>query len=492
MFMHGTAVIVGSPADETHARRLRALAGAVGRLGTLTGLPPDSPRSAGELIRSLAAAGLVAVEGDGPWTLWYVPSLAVLTSLDDGSLVSWDDKIDAKQRKALRRVPGALFRLPFADDGTDLQVFTTDWSPFTAACAVAVHPDHPVLSGTVIPSRPYFSGRFVRHPLHGDLLPVWVADWVKPEFGTGAVVVNPAHSAQDLEFARQIGLPVRFGLAAAEPGADPATWPAPPVIRSGQAVRAGHHDGLVYAEAAQAYLRELADAGHAEQRDLVSLGKAPLAILTAADDGALTWSPTRRTDGVGKAEDGVGVSIEPSPILTAAACCSTGAALVTTTDAVAGDLLWLRLLRADLGAATAPARILSVARIGSIKDADPQWLDQALVVAGRPNDTVSVRGQLTEQVARSAEAHTVALSAPGEPADDDGGKQATAIYQALAAADFTVAFAATSGIARSLRKDGHAGAAEREAFLAAMYVLFGLALPGDFRPDRFRREVADH
>ena len=186
------------------------------------------------------------------------------------------------------------------------------------------------------------------------------------------------------------------------------------------------------------------------------------------------------------------MSVEPSAILTAVTGPGDGGALVTTTEAVAGDLLWLRLLRADLGIALAPARIVPVARIGSVKDADPQWLDRALVVAGRPEDTVSVRGQLTAQVARAAEAHAAALSAVGgDPAEDGGSKQATAIYRALGAADLVTAFAATSGIARSLRKDGQVSAAERDAFLTAGHVLFGLSLPGKFRLDRFRQEAAD-
>ncbi|KIZ14371.1 hypothetical protein SNA_35320 [Streptomyces natalensis ATCC 27448] len=70
-----------------------------------------------------------------------------------------------------------------------------------------------------------FTGRYCRHPLTGDLLPVWTASWVAPEFGTGAVLVNPGHDATDLAFAREVGLPVRFALLPAGREEAPEHWP---------------------------------------------------------------------------------------------------------------------------------------------------------------------------------------------------------------------------------------------------------------------------
>src|SRR5262249_31995064 len=147
-----------------------------------------------------------------------------------------------------------------------------------AACAVAVHRHHPFARASRRAEPVHFTGRHVRHPLTGDLLPVWVADWVRPEFGTGAVLVNPAHDATDLEFARRIGLPIRFALA--PEGSDaPRSWPAPPVIRTGVAVRTGSFDGLTPGEAVNAYFGRIGEAGlgwrhtdhHLEERSLGTL-----------------------------------------------------------------------------------------------------------------------------------------------------------------------------------------------------------------------------
>jgi len=565
--MSSAAVVLGSPSDEEHGRRLRAVAGAVERLAALgatrpasdgpasegptpdgptpggpapggptpdgpasDGSTPDGPASDGPgepaaLVRRLAAAGRVAVGGDGPWTLWYVPAQDTLAALADGAAPSWGARIDGKQRKALRRIPGAVFHLPYDDGGGALDVFITDWSPFVAACAVAVHPDHEVLAGRDVPPRPCFSGRYVRHPLHGDLLPVWVADWVKPEFGTGGVVVNPAHSAADLEFGREVGLPVRFGLGAAEPTTDPATWLEPPVIKSGRTVRAGRYAGLDHAAAAEAYLRDLQEAGAAEQVAVLAFGRAPLATVTAADagePGTLAWHPARRARGLAdqgatSGAGGVPVTVRPSPLLIAAAALLGGSGgappVVATADAIAGDLLWLRLLVTDLdaalrrggdgaGRAPVPDTVTVVAKVGSVKDVPAEWLDRTLLVAGRPDEVVPVRGQLADQVARAVGEHESAAarlagapsSEPGSGSGDGSGsgrgddpaaaKAAARTLDALAGGDFATAFAGAAATAKTLRRGGTPGGAEVDAYLRAMHVLFDLPLPAPAAPAR--------
>jgi leucyl-tRNA synthetase len=54
-----------------------------------------------------------------------------------------------------------------------------------------------------------FTGGYALHPLNGERLPVWIADYVLPGYGTGAVMAVPAHDDRDLAFARKYGLPVR-------------------------------------------------------------------------------------------------------------------------------------------------------------------------------------------------------------------------------------------------------------------------------------------
>ncbi|MEU9041633.1 MULTISPECIES: hypothetical protein [unclassified Kitasatospora] len=505
--MTTNVLTIGTPVDDLHERRLNAVAAAGARLGALTGAPAPEPSTpAVDLLRALAAAGRIAVsaedEAAGPWTLSYVPSAAALTAVATGRAPSWGARVDTKQQKALRRSRGAVIRLPFAElaggeasgdaaneangsaGGDSLSTFTTDWSPFTAACAVVVHPDHEALAGTEVRQRPYFSGRFVRHPLHGDMLPVWVADWAKPEFGTGAVIVNPAHSVADLEFARAIGLPVRFGLGEQEPGADPKTWLTPPVIKTGVAVRAGRrHDGLPHEEAMQAYLEDLLASGHAETAESVSLGRTPLAVLSADPAGELRWAPALRARSLTEGADGavsVSVSIDPAPLLASAAAYPAGrATLVASSEAVTADLLWLRLLTLDVKVAHPPVAVLPVARVGSAQNVDPEWLDASLLVAGRTDETVSVKAQLGEQIGRITGDHAAAAAAAGGP-EPTASKTAAKLCEALSAADFPAAFGTAATIAKTVRRGGEVGESERTAFLAALHVLFGLPLPEGF------------
>jgi leucyl-tRNA synthetase len=484
--MSGIVLIFGSASDEPHGRRLRALAGAHERLARLAGVVQarHQPTPA-ELLAALAGAGRVSVEGEGPWTLWYVPDPATADRLAGGTLPSWSARVDAKQQKAVRRVPGAVFRFPFADGEGELAAFITDWSPFVAACAIAVHPDHELLAGRAVPALPGFTGRFVRHPLHGDLLPVWVADWVKPEFGTGAVIVNPAHSAADLAFARAVGLPVRFGLGPAEPTTDPAGWLDPPVVKSGKTIRAGRYADLPHAEAAEAYLRDLREAGWAEQVVLSSAGRFRLATLTRAEAGELTWSPSLRARGLADASEGVTVAVEPAPLLAGATALRAPVPppVLAAADAVAEDLLGLRLLAADLDASRVPEPVVLVAKVGAVRDVPDQWLDATLTVAGRPDEAVSVKGQLADQVARVVDSHDPATPA-GAVDDPAAVKAATRTLDALRTGDFPAAFAGAAATAKTLRRGGQAGPREHEAYLLTTHVLFGLPLPAAFHSDR--------
>ena len=55
----------------------------------------------------------------------------------------------------------------------------------------------------------FFTGRFVVNPFSGESVPVWVANFVLAEYGTGAVMAVPAHDERDFEFAQKYQLPVR-------------------------------------------------------------------------------------------------------------------------------------------------------------------------------------------------------------------------------------------------------------------------------------------
>jgi leucyl-tRNA synthetase len=86
-----------------------------------------------------------------------------------------------------------------------------------------------------------FLGRYAINPVNGESIPVWAADYVLPDYGTGAIMAVPAHDQRDLDFARKFGLPVQVVLDTGSP--DPAaTGIATP--GEGTLVNSGPLDGL--------------------------------------------------------------------------------------------------------------------------------------------------------------------------------------------------------------------------------------------------------
>jgi leucyl-tRNA synthetase len=122
--------------------------------------------------------------GTGQASLCYAPSaLAKRLLFESGASDGWPARVAKEMEKSTQVIPGALFRFPLFDDDGYVEAFITDWAPFPAACAVAVHPSHPL--GNSVQNEPNrWTGKHVRNPLTGDLMAVWTAGWVRPEFGT--------------------------------------------------------------------------------------------------------------------------------------------------------------------------------------------------------------------------------------------------------------------------------------------------------------------
>ncbi len=140
------------------------------------------------------------------------------------------------QRNWIGRSHGArvVFRLE-GDDGVELPVFTTRPDTLFGATFFVMAPEHPLVlemargsehetavADYVRIGRPVqveraaervktgvFTGRYVINPVNGERMPVWVADYVLMEYGTGAIMAVPAHDDRDYDFARQFGLDIR-------------------------------------------------------------------------------------------------------------------------------------------------------------------------------------------------------------------------------------------------------------------------------------------
>jgi leucyl-tRNA synthetase len=104
-------------------------------------------------------------------------------------------------------------------------------------------------------------GRLAVNPVNGEPIPIWAADYVLADYGTGAIMAVPAHDQRDLDFARAFGLPVRVVVNTA--GDDPAESGVA-TSGDGRLVNSGKYDGLAKADAIPAVAADLSAAGLGE------------------------------------------------------------------------------------------------------------------------------------------------------------------------------------------------------------------------------------
>ena len=157
----------------------------------------------------------------------------LLAGLD--ALTEWPERITTMQRNWIGRSEGA--EVDFAcDGGATVKVFTTRVDTIFGCTYVVLAPEHPLVERVTVPARRaevaafvarmkaldaaartgedapkegVFTGAFAVNPFSGEKVPVWIANFVLAEYGTGAVMSVPAHDQRDFEFARKYGLPVR-------------------------------------------------------------------------------------------------------------------------------------------------------------------------------------------------------------------------------------------------------------------------------------------
>src|ERR1022692_1969710 len=198
---------------------------------------------------------------------------------------NWPDRVLLMQHNWIGRSEGAEVR--FAIEGADepVTVFTTRPDTLFGATFFVVAADSALADQLCVPEqreelsryleqvrkltdierqsteRPktgVFLGRYAINPVNSEPIGVWAADYVLPDYGTGAIMAVPAHDQRDLDFARVFGLPVRVVVDTGLP--DPAqTWQATP--GDGKLINSGPLDGMTKVEAIAAITRTLADQG---------------------------------------------------------------------------------------------------------------------------------------------------------------------------------------------------------------------------------------
>ena len=160
-------------------------------------------------------------------------------------LEGWPEKVRTMQRNWIGRSAGALidFTLdgPAGPEGSKISVFTTRVDTIYGATSVQLAPEHPLLADMMAQDpelRPQVeqmmaeqrkakevgdigeiekhgvnTGRFAVNPFNGEKVPIWVANYIVMDYGTGAIMSVPAHDERDHEFANKYGLAIRQVIA---------------------------------------------------------------------------------------------------------------------------------------------------------------------------------------------------------------------------------------------------------------------------------------
>src|ERR671937_748650 len=144
--------------------------------------------------------------------------------LDEMSLLEeWPERVLTMQRNWIGRSEGAEVVFRVDGDDVDIPVFTTRPDTLFGATFFVLAPEHPLVPKLVAGTAPepeemdYVpTGRFVINPVNDARIPVWVADYVLMEYGTGAIMAVPAHDERDYAFAQRYDLPIQMVVERAD------------------------------------------------------------------------------------------------------------------------------------------------------------------------------------------------------------------------------------------------------------------------------------
>ena len=199
--------------------------------------------------------------------------------------LDWPSSTASLQRNWIGRSEGAelIFETP---GGRKINVFTTRPDTVFGATYLVLAPEHPLVEElTAVEQRAVvkayqrevqakdvvarrvgdktktgvFIGSYARNPATGEAIPIWIADYVLMEYGTGAIMAVPAHDKRDFEFATQFKLPIRQVVHVEGES-------LPSVSEGGVLMNSGPFDGLPCPEGAKKIVAWLAGRGLATPR----------------------------------------------------------------------------------------------------------------------------------------------------------------------------------------------------------------------------------
>jgi leucyl-tRNA synthetase len=208
----------------------------------------------------------------------------LLRDLDQ--LGGWPEKVRTMQRNWIGRSEGALvdFKLdgPAGPSGSTITVFTTRVDTIFGATSIQLSPEHPLVRDLTannpdlrakvdllileqrkakeagdlgnIEKHGVATGRYAINPFNNAKLPIWVANYILADYGTGAIMSVPAHDERDYEFAKKYNLPIKIVIVPCpdDPEETVIEPPLPFTTMKGSLVNSGAFNGFDCAEAIKA------------------------------------------------------------------------------------------------------------------------------------------------------------------------------------------------------------------------------------------------
>jgi len=205
----------------------------------------------------------------------------LLQGLD--SMEGWPEKVRTMQRNWIGRSEGA--NVDFTLDGgsaTKIKVFTTRVDTIFGATSLQLAPQHPLVAELVgqdsgklnslaemladqkkakeagdigsVDKKGFFTGHYAINPFNQERIPIWVANYILMDYGTGAIMSVPAHDERDFEFAKKYGIEIRIVILPRREQEPPEEGqPEPPVLpflaEDSLLINSGPFDGLACEEA---------------------------------------------------------------------------------------------------------------------------------------------------------------------------------------------------------------------------------------------------
>jgi leucyl-tRNA synthetase len=212
---------------------------------------------------------------------WFLRITAYAEDLLDGldKLDGWPEKVRTMQRNWIGKSVGTEVDFAVENRTEKIRVFTTRVDTIFGATSIQLAPEHSLVAalsasdsglrrqvnelideqkkareaGDVgeIEKRGVPTGHFAINPYNGERVPIWVANYVLLEYGTGAIMSVPAHDERDFEFANKYAIPIRRVIAPADPGAGEPELPF--TTKDGIVINSGEFSGLPYQQAVKRF-----------------------------------------------------------------------------------------------------------------------------------------------------------------------------------------------------------------------------------------------